>query len=162
MKSKSKPWLVVLVTIIAVFSDGCAHKKAADEDAGSFAANEDALGSSDTGQAMGLMTIHFPFDSSLLPDDAKAALAANSEILKIQPSLKIQIEGHCDSQGGIQYNIALGERRANSAKHYMQDLGIPSGRISVVSYGKERLLDPKSSEEAHAKNRRANFVITSK
>src|SRR5579885_3147970 len=116
--------------------------------------------SSDAGNAMGLQTVHFAYDSSLLTADAKSTLKANAAILKSNPSVHIQIEGHCDQRGGIQYNIALGEKRANSAKHYLQDLGISDARITTISYGKERLLDPAETEEAYAKNRRANFVIT--
>lgn len=116
--------------------------------------------SSDAGNAMGLHTVHYTYDSSLLTADAKNTLKSNAAILKSNPSVHVQIEGHCDQRGGIQYNIALGERRANSAKHYLEDLGIAEARITTISYGKERLLDPAETEEAYAKNRRANFVIT--
>ena len=76
--------------------------------------------------------------------------------------MKIQIEGHCDERGTVEYNLALGERRANSAKRYLTSLGIPENRISTISYGKERPLDPGHNEEAWTKNRRAHFVILSK
>jgi peptidoglycan-associated lipoprotein len=111
---------------------------------------------------MGLQTVHFPYDSSNLDSEAKNVLRSNAEILKTNSNVKIQIEGHCDARGGIQYNLALGERRAKSVKDYLVDAGVSGNRISTISYGKERLLDPGTSEEANAKNRRANFVITSK
>ena len=95
------------------------------------------------------------------PAEAKTALKANAAILKSNPSLHIQIEGHCDQRGGIQYNIALGERRAISTMHFLEDRGVSAGRITTISYGKERPIDPAENEEAYAKNRRANFVITS-
>ena len=117
-------------------------------------------GDSDTGKAMGLQTIHFPYDSFLLDGEEKELLKANADILKSKTELKIQIEGHCDQRGGIQYNLALGEKRANSTKAFLTDLGIPSNRITVISFGKEKLIDPGTSEEAYARNRRANFVIT--
>jgi peptidoglycan-associated lipoprotein len=118
------------------------------------------LQSSDTGNAKGLQTVHFEYDSSILSAEAKSVLKANAAILKNNPSLSIQIEGHCDQRGGIQYNLALGEKRANSAKHFLIDQGIPDGRITTISFGKEHPVDQAETEEAYAKNRRANFVIT--
>jgi peptidoglycan-associated lipoprotein len=120
------------------------------------------LGSSDQGKAYGLQTIHFGYDSYLLAQDSKAQLTANAEILRSHPSVKVQIEGHCDSRGGIQYNIALGEKRADSVKKYLVDLGVPEGRLTTISYGKERPLVSGEDEASYAKNRRANFAITSK
>ena len=76
--------------------------------------------------------------------------------------MKIQIEGHCDERGTIEYNLALGERRANSAKNYLISLGISPDRISTISYGEEKPLDPGHNEEAWAKNRRAHTIIPSK
>jgi peptidoglycan-associated lipoprotein len=119
-----------------------------------------ALGDSDSGKALGLQTVHFPFDTYTLEESGKATLKANAEILKAQPNIKVQIEGHCDQRGGIQYNIALGEKRANMAKKYLQEIGISDGRITVISFGKEKLVDNGTSEDAYARNRRDNFVIT--
>lgn len=119
------------------------------------------LGDSDSGRALGLQTVHFPYDTYTLDESSKATLNANAEILKAQPNLKIQIEGHCDQRGGIQYNIALGEKRANIAKKYLQGQGIDPSRITVISFGKEKLVDTGTSEDSYAKNRRDNFVITS-
>jgi len=124
--------------------------------------DENLLGDSDSGKAFGLQTVYFDFDSFLLTESSKAALAANANVLKEKKAVKIQVEGHCDARGGIQYNIALGEKRANAVKKYLEDMGIGADRITTISYGKERLLDSRDTEEAHAKNRRANFVITSK
>jgi peptidoglycan-associated lipoprotein len=83
-------------------------------------------------------------------------------LLKKYPKVKVQIEGHCDERGTIEYNLALGERRANSTKKYLISLGISADRISTISYGKERPLDPGHNEEAWAKNRRAHIVVLSK
>jgi len=109
-----------------------------------------------------LKDIHFDFDRySILPADAES-LKENSALLKKYPGMKFQIEGHCDERGTGEYNLALGERRANSAKKYLVSLGIEPSRIVTISYGEERPFDPTHSENAWAKNRRAHFVIFKK
>ena len=109
-----------------------------------------------------LKDIHFDFDKyDIRPGDAEI-LKENATLLTKYPKVKIQIEGHCDERGTVEYNLALGERRANSAKKYLISLGIAADRISAISYGKERPLDPGHNEEAWAKNRRAHPVILSK
>jgi peptidoglycan-associated lipoprotein len=109
-----------------------------------------------------LKDIHFDFDRyDIRPGDTEI-LKQNEAFLRKYPNMKIQIEGHCDERGTVEYNLALGERRANSAKRYLTSLGIPGNRISTISYGKERPEDPGHNEEAWAKNRRAHFVILSK
>ncbi len=155
--------LVLSITMLA-FASGCSKKQKADEELTPTApsADENVLGDSDSGKAMGLQTIFFPYDSFVLDETAKGILKANTQIMKDKPTLKIQIEGHCDQRGGIQYNIALGEKRANAVKKYMQGLGVAEPRISTISYGKERPLDPAMTEAAFSQNRRANFVITSR
>ena len=109
-----------------------------------------------------LKDIHFDFDKyDIRPGDA-AILKENAGWLTKYPRVKIQIEGHCDERGTAEYNLALGERRANSAKNYLLTLGIPGDRVSTISYGKERPLDPGHNEEAWTKNRRGHFIILSK
>jgi peptidoglycan-associated lipoprotein len=109
-----------------------------------------------------LKDIHFDFDKyDIRPEDA-GILNDNSTLLMRYPSVKIQIEGHCDERGTVEYNLALGERRANSTKKYLVSLGISPDRISTISYGEERPLDPGHNEEAWAKNRRAHTIILSK
>jgi peptidoglycan-associated lipoprotein len=109
-----------------------------------------------------LKDIHFDFDKyDIRPADA-SILKENAELLKKYPKVKIQIEGHCDERGTNEYNLALGERRATSTKKYLISLGISSDRISTISYGEERPLDPGHNEEAWAKNRRAHTIITAK
>lgn len=109
-----------------------------------------------------LKDIHFDFDKYNIRHGDAEILKENAEILKKFPNLKIQIEGHCDERGTNEYNLALGERRANSAKNYLISLGISADRLTTISYGEERPLDPGHNEEAWAKNRRAHFVIISK
>lgn len=103
-------------------------------------------------------TVYFDFDRYNLRDDAKAGLKANVEIMKTEPGLKIQIEGHCDERGTVEYNLALGERRAKSVRDYMSSLGVNADRLSIISYGKERPAAFGHDEESWAKNRRADFV----
>jgi len=109
-----------------------------------------------------LKDIHFDFDKyDIRPGDADI-LKDNAALLMQYPKVKIQAEGHCDERGTNEYNLALGERRANSTKKYLISLGVSSDRISTISYGEEKPLDPSSNEEAWAKNRRGHFVILSK
>lgn len=126
------------------------------------AGDANTMGDSDSGKAMGMQTIFFKYDSFEIDSEGKQALAKNVEILKSNASVKVQIEGHCDQRGGIQYNIALGEKRANAIRDAMKKSGIAGDRVATISYGKERLLDSAMTEEAFGKNRRGNFVITSK
>jgi len=109
-----------------------------------------------------LKDIHFEFDKyDIRPADA-AILKGNADLLKKYHKVKVQIEGHCDERGTIEYNLALGERRANSTRDYLVSIGVSPERISTISYGKEKPLDPAHNEEAWAKNRRAHTVITAK
>jgi peptidoglycan-associated lipoprotein len=119
-------------------------------------------GDSDSGKAGSLATVYFAYDSSRLSPQAKEVLDANSEFLKNNKDVEVQIEGHADERGGIQYNLALGQRRAKSVKQYLQIMGISASRLSTVSYGKERPLEFGHNESAWSRNRRANFVITAK
>jgi peptidoglycan-associated lipoprotein len=109
-----------------------------------------------------LKDVYFDFDKyDIRPGDTEI-LKANAALLMKQPNMKIQIEGHCDERGTSEYNLALGQRRANSTKKYLTSLGFPEGRISTISYGEEKPFDPGHNEEAWSKNRRAHFVILSK
>ena len=109
-----------------------------------------------------LKDIYFDFDRyDIRPVDTEI-LKGNAALLVKHPTMKLQIEGHCDERGTGEYNLALGQRRANSAKKYLISLGFPEGRISTISYGEEKPFDTGHSEEAWSKNRRAHFVILSK
>jgi peptidoglycan-associated lipoprotein len=103
-------------------------------------------------------TIYFDFDKHNLRDDAKRDLQFNVQTMREYPDLRVRIEGHCDERGTVEYNLALGERRARSARDYMIGLGIEPDRIDIISYGKERPVALGHNEEAWAKNRRAEFV----
>ena len=106
--------------------------------------------------------VYFAFDSYSLGTEGRDALKANAEWLANNPSATVQIEGHCDERGTIEYNLALGERRANAAKDYLVRLGVGADRISIISYGKERPAEFGSNESAWSRNRRAEFVIVSR
>ena len=108
--------------------------------------------------AAGLQPIYFDFDRSFIRDDARAVLKANAEWLKANPQVKVRIEGNCDERGTKEYNQALGQRRAASAKKYLTDLGISGKRISLISYGKEKPICSEQNEDCWQKNRRDDFT----
>jgi len=103
--------------------------------------------------------IHFDFDKSFIRPDAKPVLEEIAAWMKKNPGARLLIEGHCDERGTAEYNMALGERRAESARAYLVSLGVSREVLSTVSFGKEKPLDPGHNEEAWAKNRRAHFVV---
>ena len=103
--------------------------------------------------------IYFEFDKSTLTPLAQDNLLRKAEWLRENPDATVTIEGHCDERGTNEYNLALGDRRAESAKAFLTDLGIDSTRLTTISYGEERPVDPRSTEEAWEKNRRAHFVV---
>lgn len=107
-----------------------------------------------------LADIRFDFDADNLKDEARASLKKDAEWLAKDKDVKIVIEGNCDERGTAEYNLALGERRAETAAKYLVSLGIDAKRIKTVSYGLENPLDPRHNEEAWAKNRRDHFVVT--
>lgn len=108
--------------------------------------------------AESLKPVYFDFDRSHIRDDARAVMKANAAWLKANPSVKIRVEGNCDERGTIEYNQALGQRRAAAAKKYLTDLGVSGSRISVISYGKEKPSCRQSSEDCWQENRRADFT----
>jgi peptidoglycan-associated lipoprotein len=109
-----------------------------------------------------LSPVFYELDSADLSADAQQSLQANADLLRKNGTWQITIEGHCDERGTAEYNLALGERRANTARDYLVSLGIPATRLKTVSYGKEFPFDQGHSEQAWSKNRRAHFVITAR
>lgn len=103
--------------------------------------------------------IYFDFDKYFLRAEAKKVLGKLGEFMKTTRDATVLIEGHCDERGTSEYNLALGQRRASSAAEYLFALGVAMKRVFTVSYGKERPIDPGHTEEAWAKNRRAQFII---
>jgi peptidoglycan-associated lipoprotein len=109
-----------------------------------------------------LKPVFYELDSADLSAAAQQALQENAGVLKKYGTWQITIEGHCDERGTAEYNLALGERRAITARDYLVSLGIPATRVKTVSYGKEFPFDPGHTDAAWSKNRRAHFVITAK
>lgn len=106
-----------------------------------------------------LRDINFAYDSSDIDTLARSILQENAVWLRANPSVVVQIEGHCDERGTAEYNMALGHRRARAVYDALRTMGISSEQLSTVSYGKELPLDPRSNEEAWARNRRAHFNL---
>lgn len=104
-----------------------------------------------------LSRVYFDFDSYVLSADTRATLKHNAMVLKAAPMLKVSIEGHCDERGSDDYNLALGEQRAQATMDYLSSLGVPVGQMATVSMGELMPLDQSGTEAAWAKNRRAEF-----
>jgi len=161
LEDKKMKKLLVIAAMTAFVFGACSQK---DANTGSTTSAKDVYGArgSDAGQAGALKTVNFDYDSANITTTGKAILKANADWLKANPKVKVQIEGHCDSRGTIEYNIALGERRAISVKNYLAGLGVKKDNMSTISYGEERPLDGAETESAWAKNRRGNFVVVQK
>ncbi|HJN74513.1 MAG TPA: peptidoglycan-associated lipoprotein Pal [Myxococcota bacterium] len=104
--------------------------------------------------------VYFDFDVSELSPESRAALDANIQILQVHPNVKVQVQGHADERGATEYNLALGDRRANAVKDYMISSGVAPSRLAVISYGEEAPLTGDSNERAWSQNRRAEFIVT--
>lgn len=114
-------------------------------------------------ERMGLLIdIHFDYDKADLREGDRQILARSADVLRKYDFLKITVEGHCDERGSVEYNLALGERRARAALDYLSSLGVPADRMKTVSYGKEVPLCQESYEDCWARNRRDHFAVTGK
>ncbi|PLY00033.1 MAG: peptidoglycan-associated lipoprotein [Desulfuromonas sp.] len=171
MKKINVMRFVLIVALASLLATGCAMTPAQQEqdtttssqqtqstDTNTGAVTEEKVVEEVTYTVSDLTRVHFDFDSYVLKPKARRTLAQNAEVLKALSGLKVRIEGHCDERGSDEYNLALGERRAQAAMNYMATLGVPASRMSTISYGEEKPLDPGHDEEAWAKNRRAEFV----
>lgn len=169
---KKSSLLSIVTAILVAGVVGCGSAKKKDGESGDLTGGGsptldstpmsfDAQGS-DSGKIAGLETINFEYDRSNLTSDGKRKAQMAADWLKSNTNANLQIEGHCDSRGSIEYNLSLGERRAHAVLSYMTGLGADAKRLSVISYGKEKPLSPGDSEADHRKNRRANFVPLSR
>ena len=104
----------------------------------------------------------FDYDRADLREDARTALAADSQWLKRYPVLRILVEGHCDERGTDEYNLALGEKRASAVEGYLASLGVDAARVKMISYGKDRPFCTDANQTCWQDNRRGHFVITAK
>ncbi len=169
--------MAILISAMALSITNCSSKKKADDaslsadggdpmsqggvlDATNMSdspMNASATGS-DTGSIPGLKTIVFAYDNSSLSAAAKQTLTDNAAWMNANPNVNVQIEGHCDERGSVEYNLALGERRAKAVKDYLQSIGVNPSQMLTISYGEEKLLSYGDTESDHTKNRRANFL----
>jgi peptidoglycan-associated lipoprotein len=138
---KRVAYLVVAV-VCAFLVFGCAQKKAPKAAA----------------VTTGLQRIHFDFDKSNIKPEFETVLKSNADWIKGHGKTKVSIEGHCDERGSVEYNLALGDRRANSAKNYLTKLGVGADVLSTISYGKERPICTQHEESCWWQNRRDEFV----
>ncbi len=106
-----------------------------------------------------LEDVHFLYDQANLSDQARAILEKHALWLQNHRQARVTVEGHCDERGTVDYNLALGDKRARAAREYLVSLGVAGDRLQTVSFGKERPLDPASNAQAWARNRRAHFVV---
>jgi len=161
--------VVVTFAVLSLFAAGCSgKKKPGPGDAGSDLSDQklpegsslDAYqkGLRPPGDSGPLKDIHFAFDSYELDESARQTLRDSADWLKDNGSVRIEIEGHCDERGTVEYNLALGAKRAKAAKDYLVSLGIPSDRMSTISYGEELPLCSEHTESCWAENRRCHFV----
>jgi peptidoglycan-associated lipoprotein len=127
---------------------------------------EDTTGQGDRDLRMGMdrdlariQTVYFAFDKSEITPVELGKISGNAEILQKWPNWTVNVEGHCDERGTNEYNLALGERRARAAQRALEAEGIAGSRISIVSYGEERPMDPGHTESSWDRNRRAEFRI---
>jgi peptidoglycan-associated lipoprotein len=171
--------LTSLVAIAAslALSAGCAHRRTANElppePPSATTAENDGLGNQDGNvsgtplpgsrgdflQSVPADRVFFDFDSFALDDRDRTTLDAQAAWLSRNAAVRVTIEGHADERGTREYNLALGDRRANAARDYLQSRGISPGRMQTISWGKERPANPGTSEEAYAENRRAVTVV---
>ena len=158
--------LSFLLTLSLALAFSCAGKKQiSDEGKTSGIPSEQGMSeegtSSDQGMGMGSMDklarVYFDFNDATLRADAREALKNDAQVLKNNPNMNVSIEGHCDERGSVEYNLALGERRAESIKSYLTKLGISPSRMTTISYGEEKPLVYGHSEEAWSKNRRGEI-----
>lgn len=106
-----------------------------------------------------LKDIFYDYDSANLSAEAQSILDADGKVLMDNPSVNVSIEGHCDERGTVEYNLSLGDRRAQSARDYLVRYGVPTARLSTVSYGEERPFATGQDEESFAQNRRAHLAV---
>ena len=162
---------MAVALVVTAFSFGCSSKEKGTEDAMAGGFGEEGLGGEgslaqhqrgqlgDTGGP--LKDITFDYDAYDLREDARATLRDNASWLQENQNARVEVEGHCDERGTVEYNLALGAKRARAVKEYLAALGIADARMTTISYGEELPLCYEQSESCWQKNRRAHFVVRS-
>jgi peptidoglycan-associated lipoprotein len=164
-------WAIALCCV-AVLAGGCAKKRPTPEEGvgGGEGIGEQGLGSSDSsldrareglGPAEGgpLKDVHFDYDSDDITEAGRADLDDDVNWLRDNTKASVELEGHCDNRGTIEYNLALGAKRAKAVQDYLTTQGIAAERVKTISYGKELPLCHEDTEECWARNRRVHFVV---
>ena len=121
---------------------------------------EDFAVSDPSGEGGPLADIHFDYDQASLTDEARGILEKHALWMQNHREAKVMVEGHCDERGTVEYNLALGNQRAQVTRDYLASLGVAADRLRTTSYGKERPIDPGHDESAWARNRRAHFAVS--
>ncbi|OGS37748.1 MAG: peptidoglycan-associated lipoprotein [Elusimicrobia bacterium RIFOXYB2_FULL_49_7] len=160
---------MLIIGAIAITLGACAKKQVvrpepqvtppASEEETEMSRQEPSIRFSDWRAVPELGAILFDYDQADLMDNARAILKRNADYLKNHPEASILVEGYCDERGTIEYNLALGQRRAAAVREYYGQLGVPLGRIGTISYGEEKPVDPSQNEAAWSKNRRAETKV---
>jgi peptidoglycan-associated lipoprotein len=167
MIGKKMLYLATLgVLLLGLSLTGCGKKEpdASQVTGTEGAGSAESLDTADSGIMEGrtsgpMVPVYFEFDSSKIAGEQVKRIETNADFIKKNPRLKIRIEGNCDPRGTQEYNLALGERRAQSAKSYLVNLGVPADQLNTVSFGEEKLLLFGHDEISWAQNRRDDFVI---
>lgn len=154
--------MIALMLVLGFAAVSCSDEKPPEEPVAPASTTEPAAPPSDGagGGAMSASTVYFSFDDYTLTDASKGSLGTLANSLRSRAGAVVQIEGHCDERGSIEYNLALGERRAQSVKNYLVQLGIDPARLTTISYGEEKPTADGHEESAWSKNRRAEFVVS--
>lgn len=175
MRFSPRTAALALVAVLAITAAGCAKKPVATTPVPPASTSSDTQTPTprptpapstpttpDTGRpstsASDLKTVYFEYDSFTLDDAARAALDSNAKLLRASTTLNVSVDGHADERGTVEYNQALGQKRAEAVQQYLTDQGLTAGRFRVISYGKERPVDEGHDDAAWAKNRRVEFT----
>jgi peptidoglycan-associated lipoprotein len=159
--------LLILVVAVSIGAVGCSKKPRASTDVTTTTPvtppSEDQPPTNDSPDVepttpMELSDVFFDYDKSNLRDDARRTLDQDGKYLVDNSSTRVLLEGHCDERGSVEYNLALGERRAQSVRNYLVQFGVDASRLSTISYGEERPFAQGHGEEAWGQNRRVHFV----
>src|SRR6266545_3664260 len=146
MKRQTIPFLLIALVLAAVTPGN--------------PSGEDFSVNDPSGENGPLEDIRFDYDKAEFNDVARATLEKHGLWLQNHRTAKVTVEGHCDERGTVDYNLALGDKRARAVRDYLASLGVAADRLHTVSLGKERPLDPSNNDQAFAKNRRAHFVVS--
>ena len=178
-------FFLICLLAATLLATGCAKKKVvaakgSDAAAAESGIQEESFGAGSSGERLGRSRrgvsaraqaygpegvafesedVFFDYDQATLTDASRNLLQKKANFLQKHREVQITIEGHCDQRGSSEYNLGLGQKRADSIKNYLQDLGISGNRLAAVSYGKEQPLEPEMTEAAFARNRRGHLVV---